>query len=155
MSQTNIIGVQFEEVGKIYYFDASRYPELKPGDPVIVRTSRGLQLAHISQVQIAEENLDLSSFKSVERPATPQDLLQRNASNPVGKGLSSLTPQVSVFLSAHGWCLFTVDVPASEAGTGQTPCASPAFFNGLRPRRMVGRRYLIKNGGGVNHPQNL
>jgi cell fate regulator YaaT (PSP1 superfamily) len=79
MSQTNIIGVQFEEVGKIYYFDASRYPDLKPGDPVIVRTSRGLQLAHISQVQIAEEDLDLSSFKSVERPATPQDLLQRKA----------------------------------------------------------------------------
>ncbi len=79
MSQNNIIGVQFEDVGKIYYFDASRYPELKPGDPVIVRTSRGLQLAHISQVRIDEENLDLSSFKSVERPATPQDLLQRKA----------------------------------------------------------------------------
>ena len=76
MSQ-NIIGVQFEDVGKIYYFDASRYPELKPGDPVIVRTSRGLQLAKISQVNISEENLDLNSFKSVERPATPQDLLQR------------------------------------------------------------------------------
>ena len=76
MSQ-NIIGVQFEDVGKIYYFDASRYPELKPGDPVIVRTSRGLQLAKISQVNISEENLDLNSFKSVERPTTPQDLLQR------------------------------------------------------------------------------
>ena len=76
MSQ-NIIGVQFEDVGKIYYFDASRYPELKTGDPIIVRTSRGLQLAKISQVNISEENLDLNSFKWVERPATPQDLLQR------------------------------------------------------------------------------
>lgn len=79
MNQNNIIGVQFEEVGKIYYFDASRYPDLKSGDPVIVRTSRGLQLAYTSQVRIEEEDLDLSSFKSVERPATPQDLLQRKA----------------------------------------------------------------------------
>lgn len=79
MTQSNIIGVQFEEVGKIYYFDASRYPDLEPGDPVIVRTSRGLQLANISQVKLDEGELDLNSFKPVERPATPKDLLQRQA----------------------------------------------------------------------------
>jgi len=79
MTQSNIIGVQFEEVGKIYYFDASRYPDLKVGDPVVVRTSRGLQLATISQVRIDVDDLDFNSFKSVERPATPRDLLQRKA----------------------------------------------------------------------------
>jgi len=79
MTQNNIIGVQFEEVGKIYYFDASRYPDLKVGDPVVVRTSRGLQLATISQVRIDVDDLDFNSFKSVERPATPRDLLQRKA----------------------------------------------------------------------------
>ena len=84
-----------------------------------------------------------------------QDLLHGNASNLVGKGLSSLTPQVSVFFPAHGWYLLNMDVPAGQAGMGQTSCASPAFFNGLRPRRMMGRRYLITNRGGVNHPQNL
>ncbi|MDF1519591.1 MAG: regulatory iron-sulfur-containing complex subunit RicT [Brevefilum sp.] len=79
MTQNNIIGVQFEEVGKIYYFDASRYPDLKVGDPVVVRTSRGLQLATISQVRIDVDDLDFNSFKSVERPASPRDLLQRKA----------------------------------------------------------------------------
>jgi len=79
MIQSNIIGVQFEEVGKIYYFDASRYPDLKVGDPVVVRTSRGLQLANISQVRIDVDNLDFSSFKNVERPASSRDLLQRKA----------------------------------------------------------------------------
>ena len=79
MSNSNIIGVQFEQVGKIYYFDASHYPDLQSGDPVIVRTSRGLQLANITQVNLDIEALDLSSFKSVERPATAQDLLQRKA----------------------------------------------------------------------------
>jgi cell fate regulator YaaT (PSP1 superfamily) len=79
MSNQYIIGVQFEEVGKNYYFDASRYPDLKPGDPVIVRTSRGLQLANITQVDLAVDDLEMNAFKAVERPATPQDLLQRQS----------------------------------------------------------------------------
>ena len=79
MSNRFIVGVQFEEVGKNYYFDASRYPDLKPGDPVVVRTARGLQLAHIIQVDLNVEDLDLNGFKAIERPATPQDLLQRKA----------------------------------------------------------------------------
>jgi cell fate regulator YaaT (PSP1 superfamily) len=49
------------------------------GDPIVVRTSRGLQLAKIIQVKIDEGDLDLNSFKSVERPATPKDLLKRKA----------------------------------------------------------------------------
>jgi len=79
MSNSFIIGVQFESIGKNYFFDASRYPDLKPGDPVVVRTSRGLQLATITQANIDVEDLDLPSFKSVERPATPKDLLQSKA----------------------------------------------------------------------------
>lgn len=79
MTKSNIIGVQFEDVGKIYYFDASRYPDLKVGDPIVVRTSRGLQLAKIIQVNIDQKDLDLNSFKSVERPATPKDLLTRKS----------------------------------------------------------------------------
>jgi cell fate regulator YaaT (PSP1 superfamily) len=79
MNSRNIISVQFEEVGKQYFFDASRFPDLKVGDPVVVETSRGLQLATISQVHIDEEDLEFSSFKSVEGPATSKDLLQRKA----------------------------------------------------------------------------
>lgn len=79
MIYNNIIGVQFEDVGKNYYFDASRFPDIKPGDPVVVRTSRGLQLAKTTQVQLDGDDLDLSSFKQVERPATPKDLLQRKS----------------------------------------------------------------------------
>lgn len=79
MSDQFIIGVQFEPVGKNYYFDASRYPELKPGDPVVVQTSRGLQLANITQVNLEGDEMELNGFKAVERPATPQDLMQRKA----------------------------------------------------------------------------
>lgn len=79
MSHSNIIGVQFEDVGKNYFFDASRFPDIKPGDPVVVRTSRGTQLATTIQVSLDVDELDLNSFKPVERPATPKDLLQRKA----------------------------------------------------------------------------
>jgi cell fate regulator YaaT (PSP1 superfamily) len=79
MNSRNIISVQFEEVGKQYFFEASRFPDLKVGDPVVVETSRGLQLATISQVHLDEEDLEFSSFKSVEGPATSKDLLQRKA----------------------------------------------------------------------------
>ncbi|MBG0783577.1 MAG: hypothetical protein H0S79_00585 [Anaerolineaceae bacterium] len=79
MSHSNIISVQFEEIGKNYFFEASRFPDLKPGDDVVVRTSRGLQLASTVQVNLDIEDLDLNSVKPVERPATPKDLLQRKA----------------------------------------------------------------------------
>lgn len=79
MSHSNIIGVQFEPVGKNYFFDASRFPDLKPGDPVVVRTSRGLQLATTTQTNLDVKDLELNSFKTVERPASPVDLLQRQA----------------------------------------------------------------------------
>ncbi len=99
MSQNNIIGVQFEPVGKNYYFDASRYTELKAGDPVIVRTSRGLQLANITQVGIDDADLDLRSFKSVERPATPADLLQRKA---LSLREEETTEKVKEYLNQNG-----------------------------------------------------
>lgn len=79
MSEPYIVGVRFETAGKIYYFDASRYPDLKPGDPVVVRTSRGLQLANITQLNLAIDTLEYNGFKAIERPAAPQDLLQRKA----------------------------------------------------------------------------
>ena len=99
MSQSNIIAVQFEDVGKNYYFDASRFPDLEPGDPVVVRTSRGLQLANISQVKLDEEELDLHSFKAVERPATPKDLLQRKALMLKEKEIKA---QIRDHLNEHG-----------------------------------------------------
>lgn len=109
MSHSNIISVQFEDVGKNYYFDASRYPDLKPGDPVIVRTSRGLQLANISQVHVDEKDLDLNSFKSVERPATPQDLLQRKA---LGIKEAEMIVRIREHLNANG--LSAVKVISAE-----------------------------------------
>jgi len=73
--QTNIIGVRFTKIGKIYHFDSSALPDVKQGDRVIVDTSRGKHLGEV--VQLLEETPPQpeGGWKSVERRATPRDLL--------------------------------------------------------------------------------
>ena len=51
---TNIIGVRFKNMGKIYYFDSAGYT-LEKGAPVIVETSRGLECG-----EVAMENRDVA-----------------------------------------------------------------------------------------------
>jgi cell fate regulator YaaT (PSP1 superfamily) len=74
---TLIVGVRFGKVGKIYHFDASQYPQIKPDDQVVVETSRGWQLGHVIQVLAQLETPIDVPLKPVERMATPRDLLQR------------------------------------------------------------------------------
>jgi cell fate regulator YaaT (PSP1 superfamily) len=71
----NIIGVRFTKVGKIYHFDTSAVPDVALGEHVIVDTSRGKHLGEVVQlVQDAPGRPD-GGWRSVERRATPRDLL--------------------------------------------------------------------------------
>ena len=76
-SQTCIIGLRFQPIGKLYYFDASSFKGIQPDDYVVVETSRGTQLGHIVKF-IANPDRNISSgIKSILRIANPQDLLVR------------------------------------------------------------------------------
>ncbi|MEJ2563475.1 MAG: hypothetical protein P8Z42_12410 [Anaerolineales bacterium] len=55
-STSKVVGVRFNELGKLYHFDASNVPDVKPGDYVIVSTSRGRELGQV-----------------VNRPEKPED----------------------------------------------------------------------------------
>ncbi len=77
MNKPYVIGIRFEEVSKIYYFDAGDYPELQPNDYVIVKTGRGLQLAKVELVDVNDDTFDKSAIKKIERPATPRDMALR------------------------------------------------------------------------------
>lgn len=70
-----IIGVRFTKVGKIYHFDTSAVPDVEVGEHVIVDTSRGKHLGEV--VQLVKETLPQpeGGWRSVERRATPRDLL--------------------------------------------------------------------------------
>ncbi len=71
----NIIGVRFTKVGKIYHFDTSAVPDVKTGEHVIVDTSRGRHLGEVIQIVQETPPKPEGGWRSVERRATPRDLL--------------------------------------------------------------------------------
>ncbi len=71
----NIIGVRFTKVGKIYHFDTSAVPDVSIGEHVIVDTSRGKHLGEVVQVVKDAPDKPEGGWRSVERRATPRDLL--------------------------------------------------------------------------------
>jgi cell fate regulator YaaT (PSP1 superfamily) len=73
----NIIGIRFQRVGKIYHFDASVITDLRPGDYVVVETSRGRQLGEVVHFVEDPPRPPEGTWKPVQRKATPQDLVQR------------------------------------------------------------------------------
>ena len=73
--QTNIIGVRFTKIGKIYHFDSSTLPDVKKGEHVIVDTARGKHLGEVVQVLEEAPAQPEGGWKSVERRANPRDLL--------------------------------------------------------------------------------
>jgi cell fate regulator YaaT (PSP1 superfamily) len=76
--QSKIVAIRFSPVGKLYHFDASAIEEIKGGDFVVVETSRGWQLGQVIElVKDPKPVSDGSGWKSVDRKATPRDLVLR------------------------------------------------------------------------------
>jgi cell fate regulator YaaT (PSP1 superfamily) len=73
--QPTIIGVRFTKIGKIYHFDCTAVPDVGIGERVIVDTSRGRHLGEVAQVLPEPPAPPEGGWKSVERRATPRDLL--------------------------------------------------------------------------------
>lgn len=71
---TEIIGVRFKEVGKVYYFSPGE-KKLRAGDKVIVETARGIECGEvvIPNRQISDENV-VQPLKTIIRPASKDDL---------------------------------------------------------------------------------
>ncbi len=73
--QPNIIGVRFTKIGKIYHFDSTPLPDIKSGEHVIVDTARGKHLGQVVEVLAEPPAQPDGGWKTVERRATPRDLL--------------------------------------------------------------------------------
>lgn len=72
-----IVGVRFRPVTKIYYFDPNYVENLEANIPVIVETSRGIELGVVAQSAHEVPNDEVKGkLKRVVRQATPVDLLQ-------------------------------------------------------------------------------
>ena len=74
VGDVEIIGINFREAGKIYYFSPSGL-SFRVGDRVIVETTRGIEMG---TVKVANKTVDSSEIvtplKSVMRKATEEDL---------------------------------------------------------------------------------
>ncbi len=71
---TEVIGVRFKDVGKIYYFDPNSVP-LKIGDYVIVETARGVECGQVAMANTQLEDTEiLFPLKKMIRKATEKDL---------------------------------------------------------------------------------
>jgi cell fate regulator YaaT (PSP1 superfamily) len=79
MSEKNIIGIRFQNVGKLYHFDAGNVDDLKPGDFAVVRTSRGEQMGQVMGFVADPPQPQRGSWKRIERKATASDLLIRQS----------------------------------------------------------------------------
>lgn len=71
-----VVGVRFSKVGKVYHFVADTITDIKVNDMVVVETSRGWQLGQVAQI-IPNADPPPDGWKSIDRRATPRDLLLR------------------------------------------------------------------------------
>ena len=72
---TAVVGVRFQEAGKIYYFASGGHDELDAGAPVVVETSRGVELGRVVIAPGQVLNAELTEpLKPILRPGTPDDI---------------------------------------------------------------------------------
>ncbi|MBQ9757375.1 MAG: stage 0 sporulation family protein [Clostridia bacterium] len=77
---TEVIGVKFNKVGKVYYFDPKEY-KLNIGDGVVVKTSRGLEFGFVAIKNTEVDDKEIvTPLKPIVRPATKADFerLEKN-----------------------------------------------------------------------------
>jgi cell fate regulator YaaT (PSP1 superfamily) len=69
------VGIRFQKLGKLYHFRAGKDMDIEPGDHVVVDTKRGRQLGQVIAYADPESVLRRRRVRSVERKATPRDLV--------------------------------------------------------------------------------
>lgn len=72
-----VVSVRFNDFGKLYHFDARNVPDVKPGDYVVVSTSRGRELGKIVDEPKNPPKPSNGSWKLVERKATARELVMQ------------------------------------------------------------------------------
>lgn len=104
--KVEIVGINFREAGKIYYFSPADF-KLTAGDKVIVETSRGVE---IGTVKIPNKLVSVSEtvqpLKAITRPATDDDI-SRDEENREAQFEAALVCKKKI--AAHGLEMSLVD----------------------------------------------
>jgi cell fate regulator YaaT (PSP1 superfamily) len=77
VEKSSIVGIRFQKLGKLYHFKVGNVTDLEPGDYVVVDTKRGRQLGQVIAFIDPKEIFKLKGMKSVQRKATPRDLVMK------------------------------------------------------------------------------
>ena len=74
VTDTEAVGIRFHPMGKVYHFDASQHPDLRPGDYALVETARGQQLGEVVERRFLKEDEVGAALKPVQRRATGREM---------------------------------------------------------------------------------
>ncbi len=77
VGDTAVAGIRFQAAGRVYFFDASRLPDLRVGDFALVDTSRGKQLGEVACLRPLSEGEHAKALSPVMRRASGRDLALR------------------------------------------------------------------------------
>ena len=75
--KTDVVGIRFQKLGKLYHFGVTDNENIEAGDHVIVETNRGQQLGQIMAYVPSEEVHKEKGMRFVQRKATPRDLVMK------------------------------------------------------------------------------
>jgi cell fate regulator YaaT (PSP1 superfamily) len=77
VARPRIAALRFQPLGKLYHFDASDVVDLRPGDHVLVSTSRGREMGEVVGFVDEPEPPAEGGWKKIERRATAAELVMR------------------------------------------------------------------------------
>ncbi|MFT5196240.1 MAG: cell fate regulator YaaT (PSP1 superfamily) [Candidatus Promineifilaceae bacterium] len=80
MAQTqtsDVIGVRFQQLGKMYHFSSGEHDGIEPGDYVVISTRRGRKLGQVISFIPPEKVFQPKSIQSIERSANPRDMIMK------------------------------------------------------------------------------
>jgi len=92
-------GVRFRRAGRIYYFDASRVPDLDVDDMVIVDTVRGMEMGRVALAPGQILKAPASELKPIVRLATDAD---RTRSERLNGELDDVIARSRALIAKHG-----------------------------------------------------
>ncbi|MFO7683498.1 MAG: regulatory iron-sulfur-containing complex subunit RicT [Chloroflexota bacterium] len=75
--KSNVVGIRFQKLGKLYHFKVRNPEELEAGDHVVVETKRGKQLGQVIAYVPPEQAHRQKGMRYVDRKANPRDLIMK------------------------------------------------------------------------------
>jgi cell fate regulator YaaT (PSP1 superfamily) len=74
---SDVVGIRFQKLGKLYHFAVGEVMDILPGDNVVVETKRGRQLGQVIAYISPDEAHRSRGMSMIERKATPRDLVMK------------------------------------------------------------------------------